>query len=152
MATPTAKVLVDSSIARIGAEVAPGRTKRWYAIRGAATVDCNNKEAILSSTRVLLRSILAENHLHADEIVSAFFVVTRDLTAAYPAAAARQIGWTETALLCASDMEVEGSLPQCVRVLLHVYAERPSDHIHHVYLGEAKRLRPDWARREDRDS
>jgi chorismate mutase len=75
--------------------------------------------------------------------------VTRDLTAAYPAEAARQIGWTNAALLCAADMEVVGSLKRCVRVLLHVYGEQSLETVRHVYLGDAASLRPDWAKRNE---
>ncbi len=128
-------------------ETSSPKAKTWYAIRGATTVEKDAKKEILSATRNLLSQILIENHLQSDEIISAFFVVTRDLTAAYPAEAARQIGWTQVALLCAADMEVEGSISQCVRVLLHVYGAHREQDVQHVYLGNAASLRPDWAKR-----
>jgi len=122
------------------------QTRTWYAIRGATTVEKDEKTEILSATRAMLSRILIENDLTSENIVSAFFVVTRDLTATYPAEAARQIGWTEVALLCASDMEVTESLPRCVRVLLHVHGVHPHPAVRHVYLGRAASLRPDWAK------
>jgi chorismate mutase len=126
---------------------APART--WFAVRGATTVPRDDREEILSATRALLARILVENELRVEDVVSAFFVVTRDLTAAYPAEAARQIGWTNAALLCAADMEVVGSLKRCVRVLLHVYGEQSLETVRHVYLGDAASLRPDWAKRNE---
>jgi chorismate mutase len=78
-------------------------------------------------------------------VASVLFTATPDLDAAYPAVAARQLGWTETALLCVQEMAVRGSLPRCIRVLIHWNTDRSQDQLHHVYLREAKRLRPDRA-------
>ncbi len=147
MRTQAASALTD-----VPERVAEGTERTWFAVRGATTVPRNDQDEILSATRTLLSRILVENGLHIEDIVSAFFVVTRDLTAAYPAKAARQIGWTDAALLCAADMDVQGSLERCVRVLLHVYAERRSEAVRHVYLGDAASLRPDWAERNEQES
>lgn len=117
----------------------------WCAIRGATSVAKNDEAAILEATRELLDTIRAENEIPIERIVSVIFTVTSDLNAVYPAQAAREIGWKQTSLICAADMDVPGSLPRCVRVLMHVDIDRPLDEVRHVYLGEARSLRPDWA-------
>jgi len=117
----------------------------WCAIRGATSVAKNDEAAILEATRELLGKMRTENDIPIERIVSVIFTVTSDLNAVYPAQAAREIGWQETPLLCAADMNVPGSLPQCVRVLMHADIDRSQDEVRHVYLGEARSLRPDWA-------
>ena len=112
-------------------------------VRGAITVDENSTQAILSATEELLRAIVATNKMEEQDVASVFFTVTPDLDAVCPAVAARQMGWTRTALLCLQEMAVPGSLRRCVRVLIHWNTERSIDEIHHVYLREARRLRPD---------
>ena len=81
------------------------------------------------------------------DVASVLFTATPDLDAVYPAVAARQLGWTHTALMCVQEMAVPGSLPRCIRVLVHWNTERAIDEIQHVYLHEARRLRPDLASR-----
>ena len=115
-------------------------------IRGATSVSRNDEVEILEATRGLLERMCSENSLEIEKIVSAFFTVTPDLNAVYPAKAAREIGWHDTALLCAADLDVPGSVPRCVRVLLTVNCDRSPDELRHVYLGEARTLRPDWAK------
>lgn len=113
-------------------------------IRGATSVAEDVPEQILAATRELLEELLKSNRItEFDEIVSAIFTTTPDLTATFPAEAARAIGMRLVPLLCASEIAVPGSLPQCVRVLLHVNTEKPQCEMVHVYLREAKRLRPD---------
>lgn len=114
-------------------------------VRGATTADANTAEAILSATRELLALLVERNDLALDDIASAFFTVSEDLDAAYPALAARQLGWHEVALLCAREIPVPGGLGRCVRVLLHVNTERELGEIRHVYLREAIVLRPNRA-------
>ena len=113
-------------------------------IRGATSVTGNSEEEILHATRVLLEKMVDENGVRVEKIVSVIFSVTQDLNAAYPARAARDLGWHETPLLCTQDIDVPGSLPRCIRVLLHVEVDRKPDRMRHVYLGEAQSLRPDW--------
>ena len=151
MSTQLSGVLAETRHAPALGRARETSERTWFAIRGATTVPRDDREEILSATRTLLTRILAENDLRVEDVVSSLFVVTRDLTAAYPAEAARQIGWTDTALLCAADMEVAGSLKRCVRVLLHVYASRSAKSARHVYLGDAVSLRPDWAERNDQE-
>jgi chorismate mutase len=111
-------------------------------IRGATTVEYNNREEILSATTELLQLLIEKNDLHPDNIASAIFTVTDDLDADFPAVAARRLGWTETALMCAREIPVPGSLRKCIRVLIHVNTTRSAAEIQHVYTREAVSLRP----------
>ncbi len=115
-------------------------------IRGATTVEHNTREEILAATRELLELLTEHNDLQAEDIVSVIFTVTADLDAAFPAIAARDLGWTETALLCAREIPVPNSLGNCIRVLLHVNTERSAAEIQHVYIREAVSLRPTFRR------
>ena len=113
-------------------------------IRGATTVQEDSVPEILEATRELLEEILARNELREfDEIVSAIFTTTTDLTAAFPAEAARGLGMKHVPLLCASEIDVREAMPRCVRVLIHVNTEKHQREMVHVYLRDAKRLRPD---------
>lgn len=112
-------------------------------IRGATTSDANSEEAILLATRELLQTIIKFNEIEPEDVASAIFTTTSDLNAAYPAKAARQLGWTDAALLCTHEMSVGAGLARCVRVLIHWNTARRADEIVHVYLREAKSLRPD---------
>ena len=112
-------------------------------IRGATSVQTNDAPSILAATRKLLEEIVAANDLAVDDLASVIFTATPDLDAAYPARAARDLGWTSTPLLCMQEMVVAPSLPRCIRVLLHWNTDRSSDQIRHVYLGRARSLRPD---------
>ncbi|MBM3269388.1 MAG: chorismate mutase [Candidatus Sericytochromatia bacterium] len=116
---------------------------RLQAIRGAITVPANERQPILQATGELLGAILGANGLVADDIVSAIFTMTGDLDAVFPAEAARDIGWNQVPLLCCREIDVPGSLPRCVRVMVHVETPRDRAAIQHVYLREATRLRPD---------
>ena len=113
------------------------------AIRGATTVDENTKVNILNSTRELLETIVEKNQLISDNVISAIFTTTVDLNTAFPAVAAREMGWEYVPLMCASEIDVEGSLKKCVRILIHVYTEKEPKDIKHIYLNGAKVLRPD---------
>jgi chorismate mutase len=112
-------------------------------IRGATTVRSNSREEILEATKELLGEIVRRNDLDIDHIASVVFTTTVDLNAEFPAVAAREMGWTYIALECVHVMNVPGSLPRCIRVLLHVNTERGATEIKHVYLHEAKALRRD---------
>lgn len=112
-------------------------------IRGATTVESNAAAAILGATRELLARIVEANAVSAEDIASALFTVTHDLTAAFPAQAARELGWQHVALLDAQEIPVPDSLPRCVRVLIHWNTDKPQAAIHHVYLHGAASLRPD---------
>jgi len=112
-------------------------------IRGAVCADANQPHAILIATRTLLERIITANDLSVGDVVSAVFTATPDLDAAYPARAARALGWTQVPLLCMQEMAVTGSLSRCIRVLIHWNTDRPPDKIRHVYVGGARKLRPD---------
>ena len=120
--------------------------RRVRAIRGATTVAADEPALVLAATRELLAAMLAGNGVAQEELISAVFTVTPDLTAAFPARAARELGWTDVPLLCAGEIPVPDALPRCVRVLLHVHSARARSAIAHVYLHGATVLRPDLAR------
>ncbi len=113
-------------------------------IRGATTVSENTELAILTATRELLSKMVENNPaLVPEAMASAWFTVTPDLDAAYPAKAARQLDWQLVPLLCTQEIPVPGGLAMCVRVLIHWNTDRTQAEIQHVYLGEAVVLRPD---------
>ena len=112
-------------------------------IRGATTVETNTAVAILDATRQLLSSIVEANDVDVADVASAFFTVTPDLTTAFPAEAARELGWQSAALLDAQEIPVPGSLARCVRVLVHWNTSKSQQEIRHIYLGGAATLRPD---------
>jgi chorismate mutase len=90
--------------------------------------------------------VVAANDLSVDDVTSVIFTATPDLDAAYPAHAAREMGWADTPLLCMQEMAVAGSLPRCIRVLIHWNTNHSPHEIRHVYLGAARALRPDLAK------
>jgi chorismate mutase len=115
------------------------------AVRGAVTASADTPAALHEATVALLEAIVARNALDVDDVVSAFFTVTPDLTSGFPATAARTLGWTDVPMLCAQEIPVVGALGRCVRVLLHVETTRARHELAHVYLGDAAALRPDLA-------
>ncbi len=115
-------------------------------VRGAITVEENSRESILQNTRQLLALMIRRNDIAADEVASAIFSVTPDLTAEFPALAARQLGWVDVPLLCTNEISVPDSLPRCVRILVNWNTERPQKEIVHIYLREAVALRPDLSK------
>jgi chorismate mutase len=117
---------------------------RLFALRGATSVERNESQAILDATTELMRALMERNGLGPQDVVSCIFTVTDELDAAFPAAAARAIGFEAVPLLCAREIAVAGSLPRVIRVLIHYYA--PDAHVsQHVYLREASSLREDLA-------
>ncbi len=114
-------------------------------LRGATVAAANTPEAIRAATRELLEVLVAENEIDPADLASIFFTTTPDLNAEYPALAARELGWTDLALLCGHEMAVPGGLPLCIRVLIHWNTDRRTPELRHVYLREAVRLRPDRA-------
>lgn len=115
---------------------------RLYALRGATTVDANDREQILAATEELLREILERNALATDEVVSCIFSMTEDLDAEFPAVAARELGFNAVPLLCTREIPVPGSLPRVIRILMHFHAADAHE-TKHVYLREAAKLRAD---------
>jgi chorismate mutase len=115
-------------------------------IRGATTISSDSQEAVLDATTELLKAILDANpELEVKDVGSAIFTVTEDIQAAFPAQAARQLGWDEVPLLCTREIPVPGSLPHCIRVLIHWNTAKTQKEIQHVFLHEAQSLRPDLA-------
>jgi chorismate mutase len=110
------------------------------ALRGAITVDANEADAILAATQELVREVMDRNGLAPDDLVSCIFTCTADLDAEFPAVAAREVGLSAVPLLCAREIDVPGSLPRVIRVLVHCYADGPP---RHVYLRDAVSLRRD---------
>ncbi|MEM6470614.1 MAG: chorismate mutase [Planctomycetota bacterium] len=115
-------------------------------VRGATTVSANDRDEILLASRQLLALMIRQNGIDSRDIASALFTVTKDLSAEFPALAARQLGWLEVPLLCGYEITVERSLPKCIRVLLHWNTEKSQSEIQHIYLHEAVNLRPDLSK------
>ncbi len=113
-------------------------------IRGAITVDQDEPEQVRSAARELMEAILSRNQIaDFDDVISAVFTTTADVCSAFPAEAARAMGMHHVPLLCAREIPVPGSMPRCIRILLHVNSDRKPAEIEHVYLRDAERLRPD---------
>jgi chorismate mutase len=115
---------------------------RLYALRGAIDVEADDAEAILTRTEELVREVMERNELATDSIVSCVFTATPDLTAEFPAVAARRLGLDKVPLLCACEIDVEGAPPRIIRLLLHYHADE-NHSPRHVYLGAARALRND---------
>lgn len=114
-------------------------------IRGATTVDIDQADDILQATTELLQLMIKRNRLEVDDLAAVVFTVTSDIQAVYPAQAAREMGWTQVALLGAAEMNVPEGLPHCIRVLMLVNTELPTHELVHVYLRKAAQLRNDLA-------
>jgi chorismate mutase len=112
-------------------------------VRGATTVENDDPDEILEATRELLTMLVRVNGINIDDIASIVLTTTEDLTATYPAFAARQLGWFDLALLCTHEMNVPDGLPLCIRVLIHWNTSKSPKEIGHVYLRKAKTLRVD---------
>ncbi|HET7791496.1 MAG TPA: chorismate mutase [Gemmatimonadales bacterium] len=121
-------------------------TKVLRGLRGATTATANTSEAIREATAELLSALQAANGFTPEDVESAIFTSSPDLTAEYPARAARLLGWTEVPLLGASEVAVPDGLPRCIRVLLHFYTAKPQRQLKHTYLRDAAKLRPDRRR------
>jgi chorismate mutase len=116
--------------------------QRLYALRGAISVLRDDAPEILSSTTELMSEIMERNALMPERVVSCIFTVTDDLTAEFPAVAARALGFERVPLLCAREIPVPGSLPRVIRVLIHYYADEGHE-ARHVYMRDASALRED---------
>lgn len=113
-------------------------------VRGATTIENNNKQEILEATETLLRDMISENKIEASDVAQIFFSVTEDIDAAFPAAAARQIdGWAFVPVISMSEIPVPGSLKMCIRIMMTVNTNAKQEEIHHVYQEGAIVLRPD---------
>lgn len=116
---------------------------KFRGARGAITVEENTAEAIWSATAELLQDIIAANGIEEDDVASVIFTCTPDLNAAYPAKAARDMGWRQVALMGCVEMDVPGGLPKCIRVLIHWNTPKTNADIRHIFKRGAVVLRPD---------
>ena len=115
------------------------------AIRGAVQIEADERDAILEGTAELVTEVMARNDLTTDDVISVLFTATPDLTAEFPALAARKIGFHSVPLICATEIAVPGAMPRVVRLMAHVETDRPRSAIQHVYLRGAVALRLDMA-------
>ena len=118
-------------------------TKILRGLRGATTAAANTSEAILEATEELLSALQQSNGFAPEDVESAIFTSSPDLTGEYPARAARRLGWTDVPLLGTAEVAVPSGLPRCIRVLLHFYTTKSQRSLKHIYLRDAARLRPD---------
>ncbi len=115
-------------------------------IRGAITVSENTKEAIIAASKELLQNLMEANEAEISDVACILFTTTPDLNAAFPAAAARELGWTQVPLLCGYEINVPGSLSSCLRILVLFNTNKKNEEIIHVYLGDAVTLRDEGER------
>ena len=113
------------------------------ALRGAITLQADTRSEVETQTQRLVKEMLARNDVSHDDLVSIIFTATDDVTAEFPAAAARALGLGDVPLLCARELGIAGGMPLCIRVLMHLYTERSRHELHHVYLEGARGLRDD---------
>ena len=112
-------------------------------LRGATTASANTRDAILDATEELIRALQEANGFKPEDVESAIFTSSPDLTAEYPARAARRLGWDSVPLLGASEVAVPDGMQRCIRLLLHLYTTKPPGELKHIYLRGAATLRPD---------
>lgn len=112
-------------------------------VRGATTVEANTRDEILTATRQLIALMVRRNGIQRADVASAIFTTTPDLDAEFPALAARQLGWLDVPLLCGHEMSIPGSLPRCIRVLVHWNTDKSQAEVQHIYVRDAEKLRPD---------
>jgi chorismate mutase len=115
------------------------------AVRGAVQVGSDDRAEILAATTELVTEVMTRNELSTDDVISVLFTATTDLTAEFPALAARKLGFQEVPLLCASEISVPGAMPRVVRLMMHIETDKPRSHMQHVYLRGAAALRLDIA-------
>ncbi|HKJ69902.1 MAG TPA: chorismate mutase [bacterium] len=114
-------------------------------VRGATTVESNDRQEILDRTEELLRQMIESNGIEPEHVGSVIFTTTPDVNAEYPALAARKLGWYDQALLCGHEMNVPGGLQNCIRILIHWNTTKDIHEIQHTYINGAEVLRPEHA-------
>ena len=117
--------------------------QRLYAVRGAVTVDEDTREQVVERTASLVREMMARNSITKDDLVSIVFTATDDIHTEFPAAAARGMGLGDVPLLCARELDIDGAIDRCIRILMHFYTDLGASDLRHVYLERAKPLRTD---------
>jgi chorismate mutase len=118
-------------------------TARVRALRGATTLERDERDHLIERTQELIAGVFARNALTEDDLISIVFTATDDVHSAYPAEAAREAGITHVPLLCARELEIDGGIARCIRILVHAYTDRGPTELRHVYLHEARQLRTD---------
>jgi len=113
------------------------------ALRGATTCEADTPEEIAAATQELILLMLERNELEHDDVISVLFTTSTDLTSTFPATTAREIGFGDVPLICASEIAVPGAMAHCIRIMMHVYTTRSREEIHHIYLRNAQSLRDD---------
>ena len=116
---------------------------RVRALRGATTLDLDERDHLIERTQELMAAIFERNALSEDDLISIVFTATADIHPAFPAEAAREAGFTHVPLMCARELEIDGGIERCVRLLIHAYTDRSRRELRHVYLHEARQLRTD---------
>lgn len=135
----------ESRVVNLGKPVDRGLEMALRGLRGATVAASGQADDVLNATKELLRELIERNSLDPEDIASIIFTATPDISSVFPAAAARELGLTGVPLLGASELDVVGAPSRCIRVLLHVNTDKKQSQMQHVYLGEARRLRPDLA-------
>jgi chorismate mutase len=115
--------------------------RHFGALRGATTIDRDDPDHVRDATRELLERMIAENNIAVSDIISVVFTVSHDITSEFPARAARELGWVDVPLLCATEIPVRGAVAHCIRVLSHLESARPRSELRPVYLRGAATLR-----------
>ncbi len=113
------------------------------ALRGATTLDEDTGAQVNDRVRALISSMLEQNGIAHDDLVSVLFTATDDISSMFPATAARSLGLGDVPLICARELNVIGAVPRCIRVLVHFYTEHSRESLHHIYLEGARGLRDD---------
>jgi chorismate mutase len=127
------------------ADTEQGECMAVRAIRGATQVDADDREQVLEATRELVTAVMERNELQHDDVISILFTATPDLVSEFPALAARELGFGDVPLMCATEIDVPHALPRVLRLMAHVDTDRPRSEIQHVYLRGAVALRRDIA-------
>ncbi len=120
----------------------------FLAIRGATTCEKNSKKDITSATQDLVTEMMKRNGVAQNQIISILFTATNDLTQEFPATAARGLGLDDVPLMCAQELSIEGSMPKCIRIMMHVEIGKQRSEIQHVFMGRAQSLRKDLSEKE----
>lgn len=116
---------------------------RVRALRGATTLELDEREHLFARTQELVAATLERNELTEDDLISIVFTATDDVHSAYPAEAAREAGITHVPLLCTRELDIDGGIERCIRILVHAYTPRTAHELRHVYLHDARQLRTD---------
>ncbi len=117
--------------------------ERVRALRGAITLETDARDQVIERTAHLIQTMLDRNGVSKSDLISIVFTATDDIRSEFPAAAAREIGISDIPLLCARELDVEGAVGRCIRVLMHLYTEKEPATLRHVYLEGAVPLRTD---------